>query len=115
MASTAPGEFMDESLLLSPAPGIITPTESDSETESFSAIDGYRPSASSANSRVAPLPVALAPVAPPNLFTFWGLLRGAAVNLLVPFLNGMMLGFGELFAYSFASRYGWSWTTVSEL
>lgn len=45
--------------------------------------------------------------------TVWGLLRGAAINLLLPFVNGLMLGFGELFANELAFRFGWSGTKVS--
>ena len=44
--------------------------------------------------------------------TFWGLARGAAINLLLPFVNGLMLGFGELFANELAFRFGWSGTKV---
>ncbi|KAJ9138514.1 hypothetical protein NKR19_g7835 [Coniochaeta hoffmannii] len=44
--------------------------------------------------------------------TIWGLLRGAAINLLLPFINGMMLGFGELFAHEAAFRLGWGGTRV---
>ncbi|EXJ91703.1 hypothetical protein A1O3_00253 [Capronia epimyces CBS 606.96] len=44
--------------------------------------------------------------------TIWGILRGAAINLLLPFVNGMMLGFGELLAHEFAFRLGWSGTNV---
>jgi hypothetical protein len=46
--------------------------------------------------------------------TFWGLLRGAAINLLLPFINGLMLGFGELFAHEAAFRLGWGGTKVRE-
>lgn len=46
---------------------------------------------------------------PPSV---WGLLRGAAINLLLPFVNGLMLGFGELFAHEAAFRLGWSNTKV---
>ncbi|KZM27960.1 mitochondrial outer membrane [Ascochyta rabiei] len=42
--------------------------------------------------------------------TLWGLLRGAAINLLLPFVNGLMLGFGELVANEAAFRLGWSGT-----
>lgn len=49
---------------------------------------------------------------PPNL---WGLLRGAAINLLLPFVNGLMLGFGELFAHEAAFRLGWGGTKVQTL
>lgn len=47
--------------------------------------------------------------------TLWSLLRGAAINLLLPFINGMMLGFGELFAHEAAFRFGWGGTKVREL
>lgn len=45
--------------------------------------------------------------------TIWGLIRGAAINLFLPFLNGLMLGFGELLAHETAFRLGWSQTRVS--
>lgn len=44
--------------------------------------------------------------------TIWGLIRGAAINLFLPFINGMMLGFGELFAHEAAFRLGWGGTKV---
>ncbi|KAJ4331077.1 hypothetical protein N0V87_009445 [Didymella glomerata] len=44
--------------------------------------------------------------------TFWGLIRGAAINLLLPFVNGLMLGFGELVANEAAYRLGWSGTKI---
>jgi hypothetical protein len=44
--------------------------------------------------------------------TFWGLIRGAAINLLLPFVNGLMLGLGELVATEAAYRLGWSGTKV---
>ncbi|QPG96481.1 hypothetical protein C2857_004338 [Epichloe festucae Fl1] len=44
--------------------------------------------------------------------TIWSLLRGTAINLLLPFINGMMLGFGELFAHEAAFRLGWGGTKV---
>ena len=44
--------------------------------------------------------------------TLWSLLRGAAINLLLPFVNGLMLGFGELLAHEAAFRLGWSGTKV---
>lgn len=47
--------------------------------------------------------------------TLWSLLRGAAINLLLPFINGMMLGFGELFAHEAAFRFGWGGTKVRGL
>lgn len=46
---------------------------------------------------------------PPSI---WGLVRGAAINLILPFVNGLMLGFGELFAHEIAFRLGWSGTKV---
>ncbi|KAI4863597.1 hypothetical protein Hte_007318 [Hypoxylon texense] len=47
--------------------------------------------------------------------TVWSMLRGAAINLLLPFINGMMLGFGELFAHEAAFRLGWGGTRVFPL
>ncbi len=47
--------------------------------------------------------------------TLWSLVRGAAINLLLPFINGMMLGFGELFAHEAAFRLGWGGTKVSSM
>ncbi|KAJ5708982.1 hypothetical protein N7493_010316 [Penicillium malachiteum] len=44
--------------------------------------------------------------------TIWGILRGAAINLVLPFVNGLMLGFGELFAHEAAFRLGWSNTKI---
>ncbi|KAI0471459.1 TOM13-domain-containing protein [Xylariaceae sp. FL0804] len=44
--------------------------------------------------------------------TIWSLVRGAAINLVLPFVNGMMLGFGELFAHEAAFRLGWGGTKV---
>ncbi|KAK9481256.1 outer membrane protein TOM13-domain-containing protein [Lipomyces japonicus] len=34
-------------------------------------------------------------------------LRFSAVNLFFPFINGMMLGFGEIFANELGIRWGW--------
>jgi hypothetical protein len=45
--------------------------------------------------------------------TAWTLIRSAAINLILPFINGMMLGFGELFAHEAAFRLGWGGTKVS--
>lgn len=45
--------------------------------------------------------------------TIWTIIRGTAINLLLPFINGMMLGFGELFAHEAAFRLGWGGTKVS--
>ncbi|KAK0356721.1 hypothetical protein LTR91_023617 [Friedmanniomyces endolithicus] len=47
--------------------------------------------------------------------TIWSVLRGAAINLLLPFVNGLMLGFGELFAHEAAFRLGWSGTKIFPL
>ncbi|QIX01963.1 hypothetical protein AMS68_007480 [Peltaster fructicola] len=44
--------------------------------------------------------------------TIWSLFRGAAINVLLPFINGLMLGFGELFAHEAAYRLGWGGTKV---
>ncbi|KAI9651603.1 MAG: hypothetical protein M1831_000589 [Alyxoria varia] len=46
---------------------------------------------------------------PPTLPTF---LRSVAINLILPFINGLMVGFGELLAHEAAFRLGWSQTRV---
>jgi len=78
-----------------------------SDSEQYSGNDELSPSPppSSSNS-----PMIL--YSPPTL---WGLLRGAAINLLLPFINGLMLGFGELFAHEAAFRLGWGGTKVSSV
>lgn len=47
--------------------------------------------------------------------TFLSIARGAAINLLLPFINGLMLGFGELFAHEAAFRLGWGGTRVRSI
>jgi hypothetical protein len=39
--------------------------------------------------------------------TLLSLLRTTAINLVLPFINGVMLGFGEIFAHELAFRWGW--------
>lgn len=39
--------------------------------------------------------------------TILSLLRTAAINLILPFINGVMLGFGEIFAHEVAFWWGW--------
>ena len=68
-----------------------------------SSSDDQQPSSSS-----SPSPLIL--YSPP---TIWSILRGAAINILLPFVNGLMLGFGELFAHEAAYRLGWANTKVS--
>lgn len=74
-----------------------------SDSENYEANDEQSPSPPSTSSS----PLIL--YSPPTL---WGLLRGAAINLLLPFVNGLMLGFGELLAHEAAFRLGWSGTKV---
>lgn len=37
----------------------------------------------------------------------FGILKKAAINLVLPFINGMMLGFGEILAHEIGFRYNW--------
>jgi hypothetical protein len=75
-----------------------------SDSEQYSGNDDISPSSPSSSS------------SPPMILykppTLWGLLRGAAINLVLPFINGLMLGFGELFAHEVAFRLGWGGTKV---
>jgi hypothetical protein len=75
-----------------------------SDSEQYSGNDEISISPPSSSS---PSPVVL--YSPPSI---WGLLRGAAINLVLPFINGLMLGFGELFAHEAAFRLGWGGTKV---
>jgi hypothetical protein len=45
--------------------------------------------------------------------TFLSFLRTTAINLILPFINGVMLGFGEIFAHELAFRWGWRGTKVT--
>lgn len=84
------------------ASGVTIPSDS----ENYSANNGRSPSPPSTSSS----PLIL--YSPP---TIWSLLRGTAINLLLPFINGLMLGFGELLAHEAAFRLGWSGTKVRRL
>lgn len=74
-----------------------------SDSENYSA--NNEASQSSASTTSSPLILYKPP-------TVWSILRGAAINLILPFVNGLMLGFGELFAHEAAYRLGWSGTKV---
>ncbi|KAF2841518.1 TOM13-domain-containing protein [Patellaria atrata CBS 101060] len=76
-----------------------------SDSENYDGNNELSSSPPSSNTNSSPLIL----YSPPTL---WGLLRGAAINLLLPFVNGLMLGFGELFAHEIAFRLGWSGTKV---
>ncbi|KAI4139039.1 MAG: hypothetical protein L6R39_006490 [Caloplaca ligustica] len=85
-------------------------------TESSMTVPSDSENYSSSNNELSPSPPSsssspLILYTPP---TFWGLLRGAAINLLLPFVNGLMLGLGELLAHEAAFRLGWSGTKVRE-
>lgn len=43
------------------------------------------------------------------------LLTSCAINLFLPFINGMMLGFGEIFAHELGFRWGFTGARVSLL
>lgn len=79
---------------------------SDSETYSANNELSSSPSAPSSSDNSSPIILYKPP-------TIWTLIRGAAINLLLPFVNGLMLGFGELLAHEAAFRLGWSGTKVS--
>ncbi|KAL8772785.1 MAG: hypothetical protein Q9209_002130 [Squamulea sp. 1 TL-2023] len=83
-------------------------------TESSMTVPSDSENYSNSNNELSPSPPSsssspLILYSPP---TVWGLLRGAAINLLLPFVNGLMLGFGELLAHEAAFRLGWSGTKI---
>ena len=87
------------------ASGITIPSDSEPYS-SLSPPSSSPPQSSNNNGEGSPVVLYQPP-------TVWSILRGAAINLLLPFVNGMMLGFGELLAHEFAFRLGWSGTNVS--
>ena len=44
---------------------------------------------------------------PSYVIDIFGILKKAAINLVLPFINGMMLGFGEILAHEIGFRYNW--------
>ena len=92
---SSPDEFADNAIPLISSPDASPTTHNE-------------PSPSPPSSSSSPLIL----YSPP---TIWGLLRGAAINLFLPFLNGLMLGFGELLAHETAFRLGWAQTRVSSI
>lgn len=98
--SSSPYHFNNNSTTRDLSDSMTIPSDSENYDGHHDMSDSPPPSSSSS-------PLIL--YSPP---TFWGLLRGAAINLLLPFVNGLMLGFGELFANELAFRFGWSGTKV---
>lgn len=39
-------------------------------------------------------------------FNIWSIFKKGAINLILPFINGIMLGFGEIFAHEVGFKYG---------
>lgn len=46
-------------------------------------------------------------------FAFGSFLASLSINLVLPFINGLMLGFGELIAHEVGFRYNWFGANVS--
>lgn len=85
---------------------------SESQTTFPSDSENYDANHSNQDSSEVPISDTSSPMILYSPPTFWSILRGAAINLLLPFVNGLMLGFGELFAHEAAFRLGWSNTKV---
>lgn len=49
-----------------------------------------------------------------GIFTFnvWDFLKKGAINMVLPFINGLMLGFGEILAHEIGFKYGWTGARV---
>lgn len=45
-------------------------------------------------------------------FNWWDVLRRGAINLVLPFINGVMLGFGEILAHEIGFKYGFTGARV---
>lgn len=78
-----------------------------SPSPSSSFVVPQSPTASSSSGEESESPVVV--YRPPTIIS---LVRTAAINLILPFINGLMLGFGELFAHELAFRWGWGGTRV---
>lgn len=48
-------------------------------------------------------------------FSVWQVVSSAAINLVLPFINGLMLGFGEIVAHEIGFKYGWYSAKVSSV
>ncbi|KAF2483641.1 outer membrane protein TOM13-domain-containing protein [Neohortaea acidophila] len=85
-----------------------------SESATFPSSDSENYDANHSNSQDSDEPISSS--SPPLILysppTIWSILRGAAINLFLPFINGLMLGFGELVAHETAYRLGWSGTKI---
>lgn len=40
-------------------------------------------------------------------FNIWEILKKGSINLVLPFINGIMLGFGEILAHEIGFKYGY--------
>lgn len=40
-------------------------------------------------------------------FNIWEIVKKGAINLVLPFINGLMLGFGEILAHEIGYKYNW--------
>lgn len=49
---------------------------------------------------------------PPYVIDIFSILKKTAINLVLPFINGMMLGFGEILAHEIGFRYNWTGARV---
>ena len=78
-------------------PPLSSPTDTYPEEGSY---PSDLPSSTSSNSSTSQVTYYTPP-------TFLSLLRTTAINLILPFINGVMLGFGEIFAHEVAFRWGW--------
>lgn len=43
----------------------------------------------------------------PMTLNLFQIIKRSAINLILPFINGMMLGFGEILAHEVGFRYSW--------
>ncbi|CAK9437304.1 uncharacterized protein LODBEIA_P16820 [Lodderomyces beijingensis] len=47
------------------------------------------------------------PSSPLSSLSIWDIFKKSAINLVLPFINGMMLGFGEILAHEIGFHYKW--------
>ena len=104
------------SLLAEQTTTIMATRDTLSDSHTFPSDDSENYDANHSNSNDSSDEPASASSSPLILYsppTIWSILRGGAINLVLPLINGLMLGFGELVAHEAAWRLGWGGTKVS--
>lgn len=120
VVETAPAAVSDEIQLQTPSESLASTEDSpatknreippataaaNTDEEAYAAITDEEALAAELERQEAGTDLILQPE--PFKFDLVALLRRSAINLVLPFINGMMLGFGEIVAHEIGFRYNW--------